>query len=46
LFEPLAENRTEITVKLRSTLKPATLAQLARQYLTNFKQFAEGQTLL
>jgi uncharacterized membrane protein len=45
-FEPLTEHRTEITVKLRSTLEPAALAQLAREYLTNFKQFVEGQTLL
>jgi len=43
LFESLTEDRTEITVKLRSTLEPATLAQLAREYLTNFKQFVEGQ---
>ena len=43
LFEPLTEERTEITVKLRSTLEPATLAPLLREYLTNFKQFVEGQ---
>jgi uncharacterized membrane protein len=46
LFEALTEDRTEITVKLRSTLDPAALTQLAREYLTNFKQFVEGQTLL
>jgi uncharacterized membrane protein len=46
LFEPLTEDRTEITVKLRSTIEQATLAQLVREYLSNFKQFVEGQTLL
>ena len=46
LFEPLTEDRTETTVKLRSTLELAALAQLAREYLSNFKQFVEGQTLL
>jgi uncharacterized membrane protein len=46
LFEPLTEYRTEITVKLRSTIEPAALAQLTREYLSNFKQFVEGQTLL
>jgi uncharacterized membrane protein len=45
-FEPLTEHRTEITVKLRSIIEPAMLAQLTREYLANFKQFVEGQTLL
>jgi uncharacterized membrane protein len=45
LFEPLTEARTEITVKLRSTIEPATLAQLTHECLTNFKQLVEGQTL-
>jgi len=45
-FEPLTEHRTEITVKLRSIIEPAVLAQLTREYLANFKQFVEGQTLL
>jgi len=36
---------TEITVKLRSKLEPAALARLACEYLSNFKQFEEGQTL-
>jgi uncharacterized membrane protein len=43
LFEPLTVHRTEVTVKLRSTIEPAMLAQLTREYLTNFKQFVEGQ---
>jgi hypothetical protein len=46
LFEPLSVDRTEVTVKLRSTIEPATLAQLKLEYLTNFKQFVEGQMLL
>jgi hypothetical protein len=45
-FEPLTEHRTEIAVKLRSTIEPAMLAQLTWEYLANFKQFVEGQTLL
>ena len=45
-FEPLTEHGTEITVKLRSTIEPAILAQLTREYLANFKQFVEGLTLL
>jgi uncharacterized membrane protein len=44
LFEPLAEDRTEITVKLRSTIEPAMLAKITREYLTNFKEFVERQT--
>ena len=46
LFEPLTVHRTAVTVKLRSTIEPAILAQLTREYLTNFKQFVEGLTLL
>jgi len=46
LFEPLTVHRTEVTVKLRSTIEPAMLAQLTREYLANFKQFVEGLTLL
>jgi uncharacterized membrane protein len=46
LFEPLTERKTEVTVKVRSALEPATLAQVTREYLTSFKQFVEGQTLL
>ena len=46
LFEPLTVDRTEVTVKLRSTIEPPRLAQLTHEYLTNFKQFVEGQMLL
>ena len=44
VFEPLNQNRTEITVKLRSTIEPATLTQATRDYLINFKQFVEQKT--
>ena len=42
LFEPLSDRTTEITVKLRSTIEPATLAKVTRDYLTNFKRFVEA----
>jgi uncharacterized membrane protein len=45
LFEPLSQNKTEITLKLRSTIEPATLAQATRDYLINFKQFVEQKPL-
>ena len=41
LFEPLSQNKTEITLKLRSTIEPATLGRAASEYLINFKQFVE-----
>jgi uncharacterized membrane protein len=41
LFEPLSDRTTEITVKLRSSIEPATLAKVTRDYLTNFKRFVE-----
>jgi uncharacterized membrane protein len=41
LFEPLSRNRTEITLKLRSTIEPAILARATRDYLINFKRFVE-----
>ena len=44
LFEPLSQNKTEITLKLRSTIEPAMLAQTTRDYLINFKQFVEQKT--
>ncbi|HZC34522.1 MAG TPA: SRPBCC family protein [Chthoniobacterales bacterium] len=43
LFEPRSERATEITVKLRSSIEPATLARVTREYLTNFKQFVERE---
>ena len=41
LFEPLSDRTTEITVKLQSSIEPAKLAQVARDYLTNFKRVVE-----
>src|SRR5260221_1383031 len=41
LFEPLADQTTDITVKLRSSIEPATPAQVTRDYLTNFKRGLE-----
>jgi uncharacterized membrane protein len=43
LFEPLSDRRTEITVKLRSRIEPATLARVTREYLMSFKRFVEQQ---
>ena len=45
LFEPLSQNKTEITLKLRSAIEPAMLAQATRDYLINFKQFVEQKPL-
>ena len=45
LFEPLSQNKTEITLKLRSAIQPAMLAQATRDYLMNFKQFVEQKPL-
>lgn len=44
LFEPVTQNKTEITLKLRSTIEPAMLARATRDYLINFKQFVEQST--
>jgi uncharacterized membrane protein len=44
LFEPLSQNKTEITLKLRSTIEPTMLARVTRDYLINFKQFVEQKT--
>jgi uncharacterized membrane protein len=41
LFEPLSDRTTEITVKLQSSIEPAKLAQVTRDYLTNFKRVVE-----
>ena len=41
LFEPLSDQATEITVKLRSNMESATLAKATREYLTNFKRVVE-----
>jgi uncharacterized membrane protein len=44
LFEPLSNRTTEITVRLRSSIEPATLARVTRDYLTNFKRFLERKS--
>jgi uncharacterized membrane protein len=41
LFEPLSNRTTEITVRLRSSIEPATLTKMTRDYLTNFKRVVE-----
>jgi uncharacterized membrane protein len=41
LFEPLSDRATEMTVRLRSSIEPATLAKVTRDYLTNFKRVVE-----
>jgi uncharacterized membrane protein len=41
VFEPLSDRTTEITVRLRSSIEPATLAKVTRDYLTNFKRVVE-----
>ena len=43
LFESLSDRTTEITVKLRSSIEPATLAKVTGEYLTNFKRFVEQE---
>ena len=43
LFEPLSDRMTKITVRLRSSIEPATLAKVTRDYLTNFKRVVEAQ---
>jgi uncharacterized membrane protein len=44
VFEPLTQNKTEITLKLRSAIEPEVLARAARDYLIKFKQFVEQKT--
>jgi uncharacterized membrane protein len=45
VFEPLSQNKTEITLKLRSAIEQEVLARAARDYLIKFKQFVEWKTL-
>jgi uncharacterized membrane protein len=42
LFEPLSDQTTQITVRLRATIEPLTLGKVTRDYLANFKRFVEG----
>jgi uncharacterized membrane protein len=41
LFEPLSDQRTEITIQLCSNIEPATLGRITRDYLISFKRFVE-----
>jgi uncharacterized membrane protein len=41
LFEPLSDQRTEITIQLWSNIEPANLGRITRDYLNSFKQFVE-----
>lgn len=41
-FEPLSDDATEITVKLRSVFDPSISGQSADEYLQNFKQLVEN----
>jgi len=43
LFEPLSDRATEMTVRLRSSIEPATLAKVTRDYLTNLKRVVERE---
>jgi uncharacterized membrane protein len=40
-FEPLSDDATEITLKLRSVFDPSISGQRAEEYLLNFKQLIE-----
>ena len=41
-FEPLSDDATEITLKLRSVFDPSISGQSAEEYLQNFKQLVEN----
>ena len=41
-FEPISDNTTEITLKLRSVFDPSISGQSADEYLLNFKQLIEN----
>jgi uncharacterized membrane protein len=41
LFEPLSDQRTEITIQLYSNIEPAELGTITRDYLISFKRFVE-----
>jgi len=44
LFEPLSDRTTQITLRLRASIEPLTLAKVTRDYLENFKRFVEGRS--
>ncbi|MBV8228295.1 MAG: hypothetical protein JO232_24230, partial [Verrucomicrobia bacterium] len=41
LFEPLSNQRTEITIQLCSNIEPVTLGRTTHDYLISFKRFVE-----
>jgi uncharacterized membrane protein len=41
LFEPLSDQRTEITIQLFSNIEAAKLGTITRDYLISFKRFVE-----
>ena len=40
-FEPLSDQRTEITIQLFSNIEPAKLGTITHDYLISFKRFVE-----
>jgi len=40
-FEPLSQQQTEVTLKIRSIFDPPTLSRRVEEYLRNFKQLME-----
>ena len=41
LFEPLSDQRPEITIQLCSNIEPAKLGTITRDYLISFRRFVE-----
>jgi hypothetical protein len=44
-FEPRSNQRTEVTLKVRSVFDPANLSRRVEEYLLNFKQLVESEKL-
>jgi len=44
-FEPRSNQRTEVTLKVRSVFDPANLSCRVEEYLLNFKQLVENEKL-
>jgi len=44
-FEPRSNQRTEVTLKVRSVFDPANLSRRVEEYLLNFKQLVENEKL-
>jgi uncharacterized membrane protein len=43
LLDPLDDDTTRVTVKVRSIIEPVMLTGALRSYLSNFKRFVEGK---